>query len=159
MLLERRNFWSLCTVRPHIQPRGFEAWDYGENLTAGQTMEERRRVLAALAPLYLLLEGGLGAEQEARLALRLGALLIPVGFTGGAARALFEELSILGADTLPRQQRQAWMALGNYQKNPEEIAMAIATLIQGAMLTKGHLLNPTPKGVVPKKTLVNFIKI
>lgn len=126
----------------HVQPRGFEAWDYGENITAGKTMEARRRILAALAPLYLLLEGGLGAEQEAGWALRQGALLIPVGFTGGAARSLFDQLNAIAMKSLPFTQKQAWITLKDYLLNPEEIATAVAILVKGAMETKGYPLEP-----------------
>ncbi len=126
----------------HVQPRGFEAWDYGENITAGQTMEARRRILAALAPLYLLLEGGRGAEQEAGWALRQGALLIPVGFTGGAARSLFDQLNAIAMKSLPFAQQQAWITLKDYRSNPEEIATAVAILVKGAMETKGYPLEP-----------------
>ena len=105
-------------------------------------MEARRRILAALAPLYLLLEGGLGAEQEAGWALRQGALLIPVGFTGGAARSLFDQLNAIAMKSLPFDQQQAWITLKDYRSNPEEIAVAVAILVKGAMETKGYRLEP-----------------
>lgn len=120
----------------HIQPQGFDPWDYGENLIAGKTMEERRYILAQLAPVYLLLEGGLGAEQEAQMALKCGALLIPVGCSGGAARSLFDQFNAIAMESLPEPQQQAWRSLNTYADNPEDIATAVITLVQGTMQTK-----------------------
>lgn len=119
----------------HMQPQGFDPWDYGENITAGRTMEERRHLLARVAPVYLLLEGGFGAEQESQIALSCGALLIPVGFTGGAARSLFDRFNAVAMESLPENQRQAWITLDSYLQNPEAIAAAVATLVAGAMKT------------------------
>lgn len=127
----------------HIQPAGFTPWDYGENLTAGYTLEQRRWVLAHLAPVYLLLEGGPGAAQEVRWALAAGAIVIPVGCTGGFASNLYGELRYSQwvasenveaawekiADPVPPFPRGvrgdcSWVA---------EIATAIVTLLQKAL--------------------------
>ncbi|MDY6786201.1 MAG: hypothetical protein SW833_27250 [Cyanobacteriota bacterium] len=131
----------------HVQPQGFEAWDYGENLTAGATLVARRQILATLSPLYLLLEGGLGAEQEARLALRQGALLIPVGFTGGVARALWHEFSEQYCEQLEdwsREDRCAWTALESRDFDIDDTVQGVITLVQRSMRVKGYPLGVTP---------------
>ncbi|MEM8603106.1 MAG: hypothetical protein AAGF24_04650 [Cyanobacteria bacterium P01_H01_bin.121] len=125
----------------HIQPKGFEPWDYGTNLTAGSTMEARRKILATLAPVYLLLEGGHGAQQEATWALQQGALLIPVGCTGGAAQFFFEQMQDLATQSLKGAQLDAWQQLATYTGDAETQARAIATLVQGAFATQGYPLD------------------
>ena len=135
----------------HIQPAGFTPWDYGENLTAGNTLEQRRWVLAHLAPVYLLLEGGPGAAQEARWALAAGAIVIPVGCTGGFASTLYAELRdarwVVGDDV-----EAAWEKINDPvpplkkgglggDRSVEKIATAIAILVRKAIALKAKRLD------------------
>lgn len=72
----------------HILPHGFAAPDYGHTLHAGFSMHERREILARMSDLYVVIEGGPGTEHEARVAAERGALVLPVGRSGGHARVL-----------------------------------------------------------------------
>ncbi|MGB5968654.1 MAG: response regulator [Spirulinaceae cyanobacterium] len=111
----------------HVQPQGFLPWDYGHNLTAGQTLKQRRFVLAHAAPIYLLLEGGPGTEQEARWALGSGGMVLPVGCTGGFAKTLYEEFA--GIEWQAEEAKEAWQEIGRKQAKPEVVATGIALLI------------------------------
>ncbi len=111
----------------HIQPQGFSPWDYGHNLNAGQTLKQRRLILAHAAPIYLLLEGGPGTEQEARWALGAGAIVLPVGCTDGFAGTLYEEFA--GIEWQAEEAREAWKLIGNKYAQPEVVATEIAFLI------------------------------
>src|SRR5881227_2044854 len=73
----------------HVLPEGEEAWDYGETLFAGSDMTERREVLGRLSRLFLMVEGGPRAGHEADVASAKGAVVIPVGRSGGYAAALY----------------------------------------------------------------------
>ena len=108
----------------HIQPRGFETWDFGTNLIGGSTLMERRAVLASMASVYLLIEGGPGAEQEARIAQERGAIVIPLGQSGGFAKKLYREMSC--PLDLPED---LWQVLGDSTVSPVKVGETLATLI------------------------------
>jgi CheY-like chemotaxis protein len=135
----------------HIQPAGFTPWDYGENLTAGYTLEQRRWILAHLAPVYLLLEGGPGAAQEVRWALAAGAIAIPVGCTGGFAGSLYDELRY-SQWVVSEDVEAAWAKIGDPvpplfkgglggDRSVAEIATAILLLLQKALDLKAKRLD------------------
>jgi predicted Rossmann-fold nucleotide-binding protein len=73
----------------HVLPYGEEAWDYGETHFAGSNMAERREVLARMAGVYLAVEGGPGTVHEAEVASARGAVVIPVGRSGGHSAVLY----------------------------------------------------------------------
>ena len=118
----------------HIQPKGMTPWDYGHNLTAGQTLEQRRLVLAHIAPIYLLLEGGPGAAQEVRWALGAGAMVLPVGCTGGFAGTLYEKYADI--KWKEKEAGEAWQIIGNKDAQTEIVVEAIAFLIQKLLTQK-----------------------
>ncbi|WP_353932713.1 GUN4 domain-containing protein [Okeanomitos corallinicola TIOX110] len=126
----------------HIQPKGFIPWEYGENLTAGDTFPQRRWVLAHLAPVYLLLEGGPGALQEAQWALNAGAIVIPVGCTGGAAKTVYAELTAnsewLRNQSYTETALTAWQDINNTKNSVEKIATAIIILIEQSLEKKAN---------------------
>ncbi|MGD1907059.1 MAG: pentapeptide repeat-containing protein [Leptolyngbyaceae cyanobacterium] len=72
-----------------LLPTGFEPGAFGKRLVAGQTLEQRRWLLAQLAPVYVVLEGGPGTAQEVKWAIQAGAIVIPVACTGGFAAQLY----------------------------------------------------------------------
>src|SRR3954469_12392406 len=67
----------------HMLPEGEPAWDYGETLFAGSDMTERREILGRLSKLFVMVEGGPRAGHEANVATAHGAVIIPVGRSGG----------------------------------------------------------------------------
>jgi uncharacterized protein (TIGR00725 family) len=109
----------------HILPEGSEPWDYGLTLFGGFSMSDRRAILARMASLYLAIEGGPGAEQEAYRAIALGGRIIPIGSTGGFAQKLYQS-----ARCPPNIELQTWKALGCAETSPPEVAVAIAQILK-----------------------------
>ena len=107
----------------HVQPLGCLPWDYGHNLYGGVGYGERREILARMARVYLLLEGGPGSEHEARRALEMGAVVIPVGRTGGFAEDLYAEIDCL--DYIPVELREK---LGRREDKPEKLEITFGYL-------------------------------
>ncbi|MDY6902184.1 MAG: macro domain-containing protein [Cyanobacteriota bacterium] len=108
----------------HLQPQGYQPWDYGHNLYGGVEYRERREILARMASVYLLIEGGPGSEHEARRALEMGAVVIPVGRTGGFSEKLYAEIDC--PNYIPVE---LWENLGRREENPEEVGIAIAQIV------------------------------
>ncbi|NEQ37638.1 MAG: response regulator [Okeania sp. SIO3I5] len=126
-----RSFWQECRQQNqpapiyHIQPEGFEPWEYGTNLYGGKTLFERREILARMASVYVLIEGGPGAKQEAEVAIESGAVVIPVGVTGGFAKQLYQQMS------RPYYvSSELWQKLGQQNISSETVGEAIAQIIQ-----------------------------
>ncbi len=124
------SFWQECTRQNqpapvyHIQPKGFEPWEYGTNLYGGKTLFERREILAHMASVYVLIEGGPGAKQEAEVAMEVGAVVIPVGVTGGFAKQLYQQMS--RPYYIPSE---LWQQLGQENISLETVGEAIAQII------------------------------
>jgi hypothetical protein len=111
-----------------VLPEGEVPWDYGETIFAGSDMTERREVLGRLAGLYLLVEGGPRAEHEADVASAQGAVVLPVGRSGGYADTLYDRLSrptVIDAAT--------WAVLGSSTSSPEETARAVLKAVRACL--------------------------
>ena len=126
-----RSFWQECSRQNqpapvyHIQPEGFLPWQFGTNLYGGKTLFERREILAHMASVYVLIEGGPGAKQEAEVAIETGAVVIPVGVTGGFAKQLYQQMS------RPYYIcSELWQKLGQQNISSETVGEAIAQIIQ-----------------------------
>jgi SLOG cluster4 family len=112
----------------HVLPEGEETWDYGQTLFAGSDMTERREILGRLSALYLMLEGGPRAGHEAEVATTSGAVVIPVGRSGGYAATLYSRMTrpaIVDAGT--------WAILGRDEASPEETAMAVLRAVRSCL--------------------------
>jgi SLOG cluster4 family len=109
----------------HVLPENEEAWDYGETLIAGSDMMERREVLGRLSGLFLMVEGGPGAAHEADVASAHGAVVIPVGRSGGYAAVLYGRMN-----HPPAIDAGTWAVLGSSESTPEETARAILHAVQ-----------------------------
>jgi len=109
----------------HVLPEGEDAWDYGETLFAGADMTERREVLGRLSALFLMVEGGPRAGHEAEVASSQGAVVIPVGRSGGYAAALYARVG-----PPPAVDIDTWTVLGSSTSTPEEIARAVLRSVQ-----------------------------
>jgi hypothetical protein len=112
----------------HILPRGEPAWDYGETLFAGSDMTERREVLGRLSALFVLVEGGPRAGHEADVATAHGAVVIPVGRSGGFAAALYGRMS-----RPPAIEAGTWDVLGATESTPEQTARAVLDAVQACL--------------------------
>jgi hypothetical protein len=116
----------------HVLPEGEEAWDYGETLFAGSDRTERREILGRLSGLFLMVEGGPGAGHEAEVASAHGAVVIPVGRSGGYAAALYDRIS-----PPPSIDAGTWAVLGSSESTLEETAMAVLRAVQVSLETAG----------------------
>jgi hypothetical protein len=116
----------------HVLPEGEEAWDYGETLFAGSDMTERREILGRLSRVFVMVEGGPRAGHEAEVAAAHGAVVIPVGRSGGYAAALFGKMC-----RPPAIDAGAWAALGSSESTPEETAMAVLDAVQVCVESAG----------------------
>jgi len=114
----------------HVLPEGEEAWDYGETLLAGSDMTERREILGRLSRLFLMVEGGPRAGHEAEVASAHGAIVIPVGRSGGYAAALYDRI-----DRPPSIDAETWAVLGSRESTPEETARAALRAVQESLET------------------------
>jgi hypothetical protein len=129
-----RHFFQACRdagQEPHVYhvlPEGEDAWDYGVTLFAGSDMTERREVLGRLSGLFVMVEGGPRAGHEADVASAHGAVVIPVGRSGGYAAALYGRMSrpaAIPADT--------WSVLKASESTPEETARAVLRAVQACL--------------------------
>lgn len=117
----------------HLLPEGYDAWDYGETLFAGRDMHERREVLARVSSIYVAVEGGPGTKHEATVAIANGAVVIPVGRSGGYAAELH---SIM---TRPdNMSEQLWHSLGRDDVKPEEIGQSVKSLVVSCLNETGE---------------------
>ncbi|MFZ6642434.1 hypothetical protein ACO0LL_22105 [Undibacterium sp. TC4M20W] len=108
----------------HILPQGMPAWDYGQTLHAGKDMQERRAVLARMAPVYIVIEGGPATADEVQIALSNGALVIPIARSGACARDAYVQISkpaIVLADL--------WAMLGDDAANVEQTVAAVMGMV------------------------------
>jgi hypothetical protein len=116
----------------HVLPEGEPAWDYGETLFAGADMTERREILGRLSALFVMVEGGPRAGHEAEVASASGAVVIPVGRSGGYATTLYGRVGrppAIDADT--------WTILGASDATAEETANAVLRAVQACLVTAG----------------------
>jgi predicted Rossmann-fold nucleotide-binding protein len=109
----------------HVLPEGESSWDYGETLFAGANMAERREILARLARLYLAVEGGPGTKHEAEVASAQGAIVIPVGRSGGFSAALYSR-----SKRPPGIPEGFWAVLDDEAATPEEAASAAVSIVR-----------------------------
>ncbi len=144
-----RSFWRECSQQNqpapvyHIQPEGFEPWEYGTNLYGGKTLFERREILARMASVYVLIEGGPGAKQEAEVAIEAGAVVIPVGVTGGCAKQFYQKMC--RPYYIPSE---LWQKLGQQNISSETVGEAIAQILPKIwQRPKDPIFDPEKKSV------------
>jgi hypothetical protein len=117
----------------HVLPEGEPAWDDGETLFAGSDMTERREILGRLSGLFVMVEGGPRAGHEAEVAACHGAVVIPVGRSGGHAAALYGRMN-----RPPAIDAGTWAALGATGATPEETAQAAVRAAQACLEAAGQ---------------------
>jgi hypothetical protein len=112
----------------HVLPRGYGPWDYGTTIFAGDGMGERREILGRLARVFVVLEGGPGTAQEARVAAAHGAVLVPVGRSGGHAGEIYPTL------LRPRfLDARAWETVGDPDAAPPTVAAAVVKIVDSCL--------------------------
>jgi hypothetical protein len=94
-------------------------------------LSERREILGRLCRLFVMVEGGPRAGHEADVAAAHGAVVIPVGRSGGYAAALYDRSS-----RPPAIDAATWAVFGASKSTPEETAGAVVRAVQ-------LVLNPT----------------
>lgn len=110
----------------HVLPQGMAAWDYGQTLYAGKDMQERRAVLACMAPVYIVIEGGPATADEVQIALANGALVIPVARSGACARDAYAQIT--KPVTVPAD---LWVVLGSDTASVEQTVAAVMGIVAG----------------------------
>jgi hypothetical protein len=116
----------------HVLPEGEQAWDYGETLFAGSDMTERREILARLSGLFVLVEGGPRAGHEVDVASARGAVIIPVGRSGGYAATRYGQIGCP-----PTIDPGTWAVLGSSGSTPEDTARAVLRAVQLSLDSSG----------------------
>jgi hypothetical protein len=116
----------------HVLPAGEPAWDYGETLFAGSDMTERREILGRLSGLFVMIEGGPRAGHEADVAADHGAVVIPVGRSGGYAATLYGRMS-----RHPAIDASSWAVLGATGATPVETAQAAVRAVRACLEAAG----------------------
>ncbi|MCA9727019.1 MAG: hypothetical protein KC729_04995 [Candidatus Eisenbacteria bacterium] len=127
---ERRRM-SRPTDVYHILPEESWNWDYGTTLFAGADMAERREILGRLTGTYLAIEGGPGTAHEAAVARSNGAIVVPVGRTGGVSRDLYA--SAPRPASVPERD---WELLGDSDRSIDLVSEALGTIMN--VLTRGE---------------------
>jgi hypothetical protein len=117
----------------HVLPEGEPAWDYGVTLFAGADMTERREILGRMSALFVMVEGGPRAGHEAEVAAAHGAVIIPVGRSGGHAATLYARVSRPSAI-----DAGIWAVLGAIASSPEETARAVLHAVQVCLDSAGE---------------------
>ena len=88
-------------------------------------MGERREILGRLAPIYLSIEGGPGTAHEATVARARGAILIPIGRTGGYSQDSYHHLDCPRAEVGPE-----WAMLGDGNVSVGGVGVAVQRIVR-----------------------------
>ena len=116
----------------HLLPQGVVGPDYGRTETAGTDMSTRREILGRLAGVYVAVEGGAGTAHECRIADANGALIVPVGATGGAAAA-----SYAGRQCPAACPEGDWRMIGDAASPPLAVAAATVGIVATLLVLQG----------------------
>ncbi|OAD22574.1 hypothetical protein THIOM_001614 [Candidatus Thiomargarita nelsonii] len=108
----------------HLLPHGYGSWDYGETMFAGSNMYERREVLGRVSKLYLSIEGGPGTKHEATVAMSNGAVVIPVGRSGGYSGELYSTRS--AAELI---QLKHWHTIGSQESTTDSVGASVKQIV------------------------------
>ena len=108
----------------HVLPENSRALNYGRTVFAGEDMADRREVLARLADLYLVIEGGTGTKHETQVAASDSRSMIPVGRSGEHSAVLYKKI-----EKPSWADDRAWAELGRELSEPRKIAEAVVDLI------------------------------
>ena len=130
----------------HLAPVGYLCnWDFGKHIRdAGRDMEERRYLLANLADVCIVIEGGPGTVDEINKARMAGVPIIAVSRTGGAAGGLFDAPArpetLLGKPYYEpimtnnnTAAESAWKLLSDENASIEDSAQAVVYLLSARM--------------------------
>jgi|GEM_PF-4029112 len=115
----------------HLLPTGFGPCDSGITIDAGNDFFERREVLGRLGQIYLMIEGGPGTEHEAQVAVSKDFPVIPVGRTGGHAKA-FHQRAMRPGEIRPDH----WKTLGNAEAPLEDVVAAVRTIVRESLFDR-----------------------
>jgi hypothetical protein len=97
-------------------------------LFAGRDYRERREILARLANVYLVIEGGPGTIHEAEVAQGRGAVLVPIARCGGFGASLFKKGSCPGC-----VGPDDWAALNEQGLGHDELAETTCGIISALL--------------------------
>jgi hypothetical protein len=125
-----RSFWltreriGLPPNLVHLVPHGMSPDFPGAAQRAGRDLEQRREVLGAVAHKYIVIEGGPGTQHEAFVAQQHGALVIPIGATGGVAAKLHDAATPSHLTETPE-----WKTLNAPGATAQDLVVAVMALL------------------------------
>jgi hypothetical protein len=117
----------------HVLPRGYSSWEYGVTLFAGDTMEDRRQILARLSGFYLAIEGGPGTAHEGTIAQGRGAVVVPIGRSGAFSGRLYSRLA-----RPPFASEECWAQIGAAETSPSHAGLAAYRIVCSYLASNGH---------------------
>jgi hypothetical protein len=91
---------------------------------AGTDMLERREVLGRIGKIYLAIEGGPGTKHEASVAVSNGAIVVPVGRSGGFSGELYSKMTRPGWLTM-----DDWESLGSNNSSPDQMGFSVKRIV------------------------------
>lgn len=116
----------------HVLPFGHRAPELGSTHFAGHSLPHRREILARLAMVYVMVEGGPGTAEEAAIARSRGARIIPVAALGGEAGTWHARNS--RPEWAPEQH---WQELNASSSHAGKLAQAVFCLVGLALSAQG----------------------
>jgi len=100
----------------------------GQDIGAGESIEERMVLLGQLGDVYLTVEGGPVVAKEAKAAFARGAIVLPLISTGGASAGMFDFPQ--GALLKPSFATEGqWACLKEAITPPESVAEAVVDMV------------------------------
>ncbi|CAE7041299.1 unnamed protein product [Symbiodinium sp. CCMP2456] len=104
---------------------------HGTELSAGESISERKEIFSLLGDVYIVLEGGPGVAKQARLALKRGACILPLARTGGASSGLFD-FPKKALEKPSFVEETCWEALQNAEAPTATTAEAVVAICEAA---------------------------
>lgn len=117
--------YQLWNLLPKGQSSGYQN---GQDVNAGNDMDQRKEVFGKLGDIYITVEGGPGVAQEAQMAAERGASIVPLMRTGGASSGKFDFPA--SALQKPQHVQEAhWALLSNKEAPIQDSANAAAAIV------------------------------
>mmetsp|Transcript_111022 Transcript_111022/g.277968 ORF Transcript_111022/g.277968 Transcript_111022/m.277968 type:complete len:290 (+) Transcript_111022:37-906(+) len=105
----------------------------GTDINAGANLEERKAIFGLIGDIYITVEGGPGVSEEASVAHARGAVVVPLGRTGGASSGMFD--FPVGALQRPCfSTEEQWTLLASKDASVEESAAALIAIVEKACI-------------------------
>lgn len=117
----------------NLVPKGEgSGFPYGQDIAAGENLEDRMVLLGQLGDVYLTVEGGPVVAKEAKAASARGAAILPLVSSGGASAGMFDfpASALRRPNFATEAQWQALRAPGNPQATAKAVVEMVSVLVQ-----------------------------